>query len=740
MAGDVAAGVRSSAAASGAGAGAGLAAGIICGLLTVINALAFAGLIYHDAIPGSLLPGISAVLLGAGLAAVVTAFASGLPGVVAVPLPSTAVGYILIAGLPARIPGFPDDPTTGAHMAVVLCGVATLLTGVVFLLMGTFRLGSLARFLPYPVISGFNAGAGWLFMIGGVSLANTRSAGLPSLAMLHDSATFIQAAACVALGGLMVLLSRRVPGATWSWVVLPGLLGLGILGFHAVRIGLGYDMDIAAEHGWLLGPFPAGHIWEPPPLSAVTAVPWHELRPGVSAVVSILLVGATTVIMLISGMEIELRTTLNFNREVLAAGLANIASGLAGGVLAGQAVSSTTLAHRMGGRGRSVGAISGLVCVAVLVTGTGVLDVIPRFAIGALLVCTGAERLLERIWLERGMLPWHERAAVFLVLLTVIWFGYVEGVVAGLAITLIIFAWNYRRIPVIRAMASGATHRSTVVRPPAAQAALARAGSAIRLCRLQGYLFFLNATGLLRPLQQPGVRFVILDCSGVTGLDSSACLILRRMRQLAEDRHVALVLTDVPKSIRAVLARQNLPTFWPPSLPPIMTTDQALHYAEDTLLAEAGLTEDAAPQSLAALMTQTLHQPVSEESLAHYLERVTLEGGAVLMRQNDPADAMYYIEQGSVSAQITRPDGTAFRIRTTTAGTIVGELGMFVGGRRTATVVAEAPCVAQRLSVEAIARMEAEDVQLSNQFHRFLATLMADKLADNSRLLEQMMV
>ena len=81
-----------------------------------------------------------------------------------------------------------------------------------------------------------------------------------------------------------------------------------------------------------------------------------------------------------------------------------------------------------------------------------------------------------------------------------------------------------------------------------------------------------------------------------------------------------------------------------------------------------------------------------------YLERVTLDGGAVLMRQGEAADAMYYIEQGSVSAQIERPGGASFRIRTTTAGTIVGELGLFVGGKRTATVVAEAPCVAQRLS------------------------------------------
>jgi SulP family sulfate permease len=738
MAGDAAATLGAPAATFRLGAG--LAAGFIVGLMTVINALAFAGLIFHSTTPGALLPGISAVLLAAGVAAAVTALVSGLGGVIAVPLTSTAVGYVLIANLPSKLPGFPLDPTLRAQMAVVLCGLATLISGVALLLMGVFRGGSLGRFLPYPVVSGFNAGAGWLFLIGGVSLANAQSVGVPGLAALRDPATFYQAAGCVILGGLMVLVSRRMAGSRFAWLVLPALLGVGIAAFHIVRVALGFDMDEVAAHGWLLGPFPAGHIWEPPTLRAVTEMPWHALRPGLSAVVSILLVGATTVIMLISGTEVELRTGLDFNREMATAGLANIAAGLAGGVLAGPSVGSTLIAHRMAGNRRTAGLISGLFCVAVLVTGTGILNGVPRFAIGALLVCTGAERLIERIWLERGRMPLHERAAVLLVLMAVIWFGYVQGVVVGLAITLVIFAWNYRRIPVVRAMATGKTHRSTVVRPAAAQAELKRVGDAIRVGRLQGYLFFLNATGMLRPMQQPGVRFVILDFSGVTGIDSSACLILRRMAQMAEDLHIVLVLTDLPAAIRATLHRQDLPTAWPASLPMLLTTDQALHYAEDTLLAEAGLAETAAPQSLAELMAETLHQPVSAASLATYLERVTLDGGSILVRQGDPADAMYYIEQGSVSAQIERPGAAPFRIRTTTAGTIVGELGLFVGGRRTATVVAEAPCVAQRLSVEALARMETDDVQLSNQFHRFLATLMADKLADNSRLLEQMMV
>ncbi|MBS0559328.1 MAG: SLC26A/SulP transporter family protein [Proteobacteria bacterium] len=736
MAGDVA--VATGVEAGTHRAGATIAAGLVVGLMTAINALAVAGLVFHDATPLGLRAGISAMLLGAAAAAVVMAFASGYAGLIASPMTTTAVGYVIIATLPDRVPGFPLDPALRAQMAVVLCGAVSLVSGVAFTLMGRFRLGSLARFLPYPVISGFNAGAGWLFLIGGVALTNAHSVGVPKMVDLEDPATFAQAAACVALAAAMVVATRVAVGRAWAWTVMPVLLVCGIGGFHLLRAGLGYDISYAVAHGWLLGPFPEGHIWEAPTAAAVTQMPWGSLARGSGALVSIILVGATTLLMGATGLEIEMRTSLDVNREMWAGGLANIAAGLAGGVIAGHAVGSTELADRMGGRHRAVGIVTGLVCASLLVLGTGVLNVIPRFAVGAMLVSIGAQRLIGRIWTERGQLPWHERGAVFLVLLAVVTFGYVQGVAAGLALTLVIFAWNYRRIPVVRSMASGQTIRSSVVRPHAEQQELARHGGTVRLCRLQGYLFFLNATGLLRPMQEPGVRFVILDFAGVTGLDTSACLILRRMAQLAEDQRVALWLTDLPPVVAKVLDRQDLPVAYPPGTPRFAYADEALQHAEDVLLAEAGLGAAAPPVALSDLMTETLKRPVTDAMLAPYLERVTLEEGGVMMRKNDPADAMYYIEEGTVSARIERADGTSMRVRTTTAGTIVGELGMFVGGRRTASVVAEGPCVAQRISSDAIARMERDDPHLANLFHRFLTTLLADKLADNSRMFEQM--
>ena len=49
----------------------------------------------------------------------------------------------------------------------------TLLTGITFLVLGTFRLGNLVRFVPYPVVGGFLAGTGWLLLKGGIGVASS---------------------------------------------------------------------------------------------------------------------------------------------------------------------------------------------------------------------------------------------------------------------------------------------------------------------------------------------------------------------------------------------------------------------------------------------------------------------------------------------------------------------------------------------------------------------------------------
>ena len=709
-----------------------LVGGIVVGLVTAVNALAYAGLIYRGPLAPGLLVGLSALLAGAAVSTVAIALLAECPGLVAAPLASTAVVYALIpAALGDRV-GM-ADPFMAAQRVAALSGVVSLAAGAIYWLLGRFRIGGLARFLPYPVVGGYNAGIGWLFVLAGVALGTDLHPHGMGWAALAAPAVLPKLAACLGVGIAMTGLSRR----SKHWAIVPGGVIAAVLGFHAARIAAGASLGAARHAGWLLGPFPPGRIFSPLDWRALTGVGWPVAGAVGPIGLTIALVGVTTAIMMLSGLEVELHRGIDTNAELRATGIATAGAGLFGGIVASPSLASTTLAHRMGARGRMAGVLVGLCCVAVLLAGTGVLNVIPRFAIGALLVFNGLDRLVDRVWLDRRRLPPLEWAALLLVLLTVAWAGLLDGVAMGLGLTLVIFIWNYRAVSVIRLAASGAAHRSSVMRPPAEEVILRRDGAAIRLLRLQAYLFFLNATAILDAMPARGTRYLVVDFRAVAGLDSSAGMTVRRMHQIARERGYAVMITGLRDSLRAQFARLGLPVASPPGVPEAATEDQALQYAENEVLAAAGTAGPAGPISLAGLFEATLGQAVPAARLAPYLKQATLARGEVLIRQGDPSDTMYVITAGQVAVRLEIGQGLPVPLATAGAGVVMGEIGFYTGVPRTATVLAEADTAVESIAQEDIARMERDDPELASLFHRLMTCLLADKLAASSRQMSQ---
>ena len=703
-------------------------AGVVVGLLTVVNAIAYAGLIYRGPLAPALLVGVSALLAGAAVSSVLIALLVECPGLVAAPLASTAVVYALLPAALGDRPGL-ADPVAAARLVAVVSGGISVFAGLTYWLLGRFRLGALTRFLPYPVVGGYNAGLGWLFVVGGLALGtNLHLVGVGWKALAAPAA-IAKSIACLGTGLAMLAASRR-----WQhWAIVPvGVIATGLV-FHVLRIALGIDLATASHAGWLLGPFAPGRIWSSPDWPALGMIDGAALRAIGPIGLTIALVGCTTAIMMLAGLEVELHRPIDTNAELRASGFATMASGVFGGIVASPSLASTTLAHGMGGRGRAMGVIVGLCCGAMLLTGTGVLNAVPRFSIGALLVFNGAERLFDRVWLDRRRLPPPEWAALLLVLLTVAWGGLLAGVVVGLGLTLVLFVWNYRRVPVVRLSAAGAAHRSSVMRPLAEDAVLRRDGSAIRLLRLQGYLFFLNSTALLDALPADEIRFLVVDFRAVAGMDSSAGMTLRRMHQIARERGYAVLFTGLDAALRARFARLRLPLATPPDLPAADSEDAALQYAEARLLEAAGLSAVAGPASLAALFAETLDHPVPPELLAPYLERETLQAGAVLIRQGAPSDTMAFIVAGRVAVRLETAHGAPVQLATAGPGVVMGEVGFYTGVPRTATVVAETDTQVETLSQAALARMERDDPALASLLHRLMTCMLADKLAGSTR-------
>jgi CRP-like cAMP-binding protein len=153
----------------------------------------------------------------------------------------------------------------------------------------------------------------------------------------------------------------------------------------------------------------------------------------------------------------------------------------------------------------------------------------------------------------------------------------------------------------------------------------------------------------------------------------------------------------------------------------------------------ASLWERLRPEDKAQLKAQL--EPTTDTDLMEYLERKDVEAGHYLIRQGDVSKALYFIEAGQVTVQLEcrGDDDRVVRLRTMGAGTVVGEMGLYLERRASASVVTDQPSTFYRLSVDNLKRMEEIAPEIAAAFHRFVARVLGERLADANDTLQALL-
>jgi SulP family sulfate permease len=218
----------------------------------------------------------------------------------------------------------------------------------------------------------------------------------------------------------------------------------------------------------------------------------------------------------------------------------------------------------------------------------------------------------------------------------------------------------------------------------------------------------------------------VIDLRRVTGVDSSAVVSFVKMMRLAEAAGSEIVFTSASDPVRAQLARggvvdvEGLVSFEP-------DLDRGLQRCEDALLSAPSRAEALAEHPAAA------GSDGLPPGLAAHLERVSVPQGTVLLHQDEPPGDIYVLESGRLGVETVTAEGSRIRLRTLRPGVVVGEIALYTGVARTADVVAEAPSVVLRIGRESIERLEVEQPELAAARHRWLATMLAERLTDTIR-------
>jgi SulP family sulfate permease len=691
------------------------AAGAVIGAVEVVLAISFAALVFGGYLAYFLSAGIGLYLVAAAITLAILAVRAGSRGVVG-SVQDAAAAVLAIVATTTALDAF--GSLDRAFLTVVAATmVVTVATGITFALLGVFRLGNLVRFVPYPVVGGFLAGTGWLLFKGGIGVAASIQVYWRSRDDLLRDDELMRWLPALAFGILLLVITRVIRRP----LVIPAVIGVGLAAFAVGVVVTGSTLDEVRDGLWLLGPFPAGQLWEPSTIpDALTGADWSAVLGQVAGIATAVFVAVIAALFNVSGIELILRTDLDSNRELRDAGIVNVVSGAFGGIPGYHALSLTALASQMGVHARAAGLVAALVPLSAVVFGATAIELIPRAIVGGVLVFVGLGFIVDWLWDQRRSLPRGEYVVVLAIFATVVARGLLPGVVVGLVLAVVMFAVNYGRVEQVSEVAFGETYRSNVDRPPAERELLRSFAARVQVLRVHGFVFFGTVSGLLerirKRVEQAEVRFLVVDLRRVAGMDSSAVVSFRKIAQLTQASGVELVLTAAPDKVRrqlergGVIASEGVVRFEP-------DLDRGLQRCEDVLLA-AVETSAPMPDLLAGLPTR----------LWDYFERVSLPEGTVLIGQGDEPDDVFVLESGRLRVELTTPEGTQMRLSTVLPGVMVGEIALYTAAPRTADVVAETPSVVLRISRDSIERLEAGEPELAAALHRWFATTLAQRL------------
>ena len=162
--------------------------------------------------------------------------------------------------------------------------------------------------------------------------------------------------------------------------------------------------------------------------------------------------------------------------------------------------------------------------------------------------------------------------------------------------------------------------------------------------------------------------------------------------------------------------------------------DEAVNWCEEQILAshaEQG-TQD---HTIEWLLTEVAGSSENGAAISDAFSRLTYPAGAIVIAQDQPAPGFFFVESGTLTAQLRSLNGTARRLRTMLPATVLGEISLYRGGNATAEVVAETDATVLHLSPEDLAKLERDDPGAAAVIHRLAARTLASRLIHAERAL-----
>lgn len=422
--------------------------------------------------------------------------------------------------------------------------IATVLAGVFLILMGICHFGSLIKFIPYTITTGFTSGIAVTIVIGQLKdfFGVTYPEGVRPIETMEKLAAFLEnigtvnsAALIVGAVSLAILIIspyifKKIPGSLIAVIV--GILMVKFLPLKVSTIGNLYTISNA---------LPSFHL---------PAVNFEIVQAAIPNAFTIAILAAIESLLSCVVADGMINGKHRSDMELVAQGAGNIASALFGGIPATGAIARTAANIKNGGRTPVAGMVHSITLVIVLVVLMPYAGMIPMPTIAAILFIVAYNMCQWRTFLQLvKTAPKSDILVLVVTFVLTVLFDLVVAIEIGMILACLLFI--KRMSEETKAESWVYTDDDTV----AVNENLRKLPAEIRVYEVSGPLFFGASDAIEHIVVEESAKCLVLRMRAVPALDSTAMNALTALTKTCESKGVTIVFSHVNEQPMKVMKK-----------------------------------------------------------------------------------------------------------------------------------------------------------------------------------------
>ncbi len=432
--------------------------------------------------------------------------------------------------------------------------VATLMAGLILVALGIFRLGTVIKFIPYPIVVGFTAGIALTIFstqindFFGLGLKNVPSEFIPKWGMyLSNFGNIDWITLGVGLAALAIIIvtpkiSRRLPGALIAIILVTLVVSL-VPGLHVETIG--------DRFGSLSTDIPEPHGFE---LSMATI---NRLLPSAF---TIAILGAIESLLSATVADGVTGTRTNSNTELIGQGMANIIVPFFGGIPVTGAIARTMTNITNGGRTPVAGIIHTVVLLLIFLFLMPLINMVPMACLAAVLIVVSYNMSGWRTVVGIFKSPKSDISVLLVTFLLTVIFDLTIAIEIGLLLAIILFL---RRVMENTQIKVYSEQLDVAEGTDATTHEVLDVSRGVEVYEIDGPFFFGVATKFDEMMRstlgtKPIVR--IIRMRKVPFIDATAVHNLEILIKSSQSDNIHIVLSGVNQQVRQVLLKAGIDT------------------------------------------------------------------------------------------------------------------------------------------------------------------------------------